>query len=68
MWIKEGTTRLEATREWVNGFNAVSTQMIAKLWTTDPDDWYEITRPTVGDQVHVVDDITTNGKIATINY
>ena len=68
MWIKEGTTRLEATREWVNGFNAVSTQMIAKLWTTDPDDWYEITRPTVGDQVRVVDDITTNGKIATINY
>ena len=68
MRIKKGTTRLEAAQEWINGFNAVPTLMIAKLWTADPDDWCEITRPAVGDHVRVLDNITTNGKITTINY
>lgn len=57
MRIKKGTTRLEAAQEWINGFNAVPTLMIAKLWTADPDDWCEITRPAVGDQVRVFNNI-----------
>lgn len=48
----DGMTRLEAAREWVNGFNAVSTSMIAKLWNADPDDWHEVTRPVKGNRVY----------------
>ena len=33
----------EATREWVNGFNFIPTDMIADLWGAYPDDWQEIT-------------------------
>ena len=39
---RKGMTRLEAVQMWVNGFNAVPTQMIAKLMQFDPDDWQEI--------------------------
>ncbi len=41
--IKTEVTRLDAAREWVKEFNAVPTQMIAKLWNSDPDDWREVT-------------------------
>lgn len=40
--LREGMTRLEAAQMWVNGFNAVPTQMIAKLMQADPDDWCEV--------------------------
>ena len=40
---------------WGNCFNAVPTQMIAKLMQVDPDDWCEVTLPTVGDRVYVFD-------------
>lgn len=36
-------TKLEAAREFVRGFNAIDTQMIAKLMETDFDDWQEVT-------------------------
>ena len=44
MWTK-GMTRREAAQEWINGFNAIPTQMIAKLWNADPEDWQEVTSP-----------------------
>ena len=53
--LREGMTRREAAQEWVNGFNAVLTLMIAKLMRADPDDWCEVTRPAVGDRVYVFD-------------
>ena len=46
--------QLEAAQKWVNGFNAVPTPMIAKLMQADPDDWHEVTYPTVGDHVYVL--------------
>ena len=59
-------TQLEAAHEWVNGFNAVPTQMIAKLMQADPDDWHEVTCPTVGDQVYVFD--TGFGEVIEIYH
>ena len=41
--IQKGLTRIEAAREWVTEFKAVPTQMIAKLWNADPEDWREVT-------------------------
>ena len=41
--ITKGLTLREATQEWVNSFNAIPTQMIAKLWNAEPDDWQEVT-------------------------
>ena len=32
----EGMSIREATQEWVKGFNAIPTRMIAKLWNVDP--------------------------------
>ena len=42
MTIK-GLTLREAAQEWVRGFNAISTQIIAKLWNAEPEDWQEVT-------------------------
>jgi len=36
-------TRRDAAQKWVNNFNAIPTQMIAKLWNADPEDWEEVT-------------------------
>ena len=36
-------TKQEAVRDWVRGFNAIPTRMIAKLWELEPEDWQEIT-------------------------
>ena len=41
--ITKGLTLREATQEWVNSFNAIPTQMIAKLWNAESDDWQEVT-------------------------
>lgn len=54
--LRTGMTRLEAAQMWVNSFNAVPTQMIAKLMEADPDDWCKITCPVVGDRVYVFED------------
>ena len=62
--LREGMTRLEAAQVWVNGFNAVPTPMIAKLMQADPDDWCEVTCPTVGDRVYVFE--TGSGKVIEV--
>lgn len=49
------TTIYEATRAWVNEFNAIPQEMIGKLMQAEPDDWQEVTAPTVGDSVYVYD-------------
>ena len=43
--ITKGLTLREAAQEWVKGFNAIPTPMIAKLWNVDPEDWQEVTNP-----------------------
>ena len=43
--INKGMTLRDAAQKWVNGFNAIPTQMIVKLWNSDPDDWEEVTNP-----------------------
>ncbi|MBR0035286.1 MAG: hypothetical protein IJP54_06390, partial [Synergistaceae bacterium] len=62
--LHEGMTRLEAAQVWVNGFNAVPTPMIAKLMQADPDDWCEVTCPTVGDRVYVFE--IDSGKVIEV--
>lgn len=41
----------EAVHLWVSRMNAIQTQMIAKLMSIDPDEWEEVTIPSVGDTV-----------------
>lgn len=55
------TSRLEATREWVKEFNAIPQGMIERLVKLAPDEWEEITLPTVGDPVCTCND--EKGKI-----
>ncbi|MBQ9528500.1 MAG: hypothetical protein IJR68_12930 [Fretibacterium sp.] len=64
--LRKGMTRREAAQVWVKGFNAFPTGMIEKLRRADPDDWYEVTRPTVGDRVYVYDIGT--GEIIRASY
>lgn len=51
--MMDGTTIREATQEWVGSFDAIPLAMVRKLWLNDPDDWYEITTPHIGDRVYV---------------
>ena len=55
-------TLLEATQYWVYSFNAIPTAMIARLMTNSPEEWTEVTMPTIGDTVYVYDE-DTNGEI-----
>ena len=55
-------TLLEATQHWVYSFNAIPTKMIARLMNQNPDEWSEVTMPTIGDTVYVYDE-DTNGEI-----
>ena len=55
-------TLLEATQKWVYGFNAIPTAMIVRLMNQNPDEWSEVTMPTIGDTVYVYDE-DTNGEI-----
>ncbi len=64
--IQAGMTRLDAAREWVHGFNAVPTDMIAKLMAAEIDDWCEVTRPTVGDWAYASD--VGEGEIVSVDY
>lgn len=52
---REGMTRLDAAHEWVREFNAFPYGMIDKLMSNDPDEWSEITKPSIGDRVYVYD-------------
>lgn len=56
-------TKLEATREWVRGFNAYPHRMIGTLMSDHPDDWREVTTPQSGDQVYVYAGICHTGEI-----
>lgn len=43
----------EATEIWVRTFNAIPQGMISELMKNNITDWYEITKPSVGDRVYV---------------
>ncbi|MBR2207787.1 MAG: hypothetical protein IJ859_03165 [Synergistaceae bacterium] len=61
-----GIYKRDAAQEWVKGFNAVPTQMIYKLWKTDPEDWHEVTCPGVGNRVYAYD--SGSGEIIDVDY
>ena len=63
--IREGMTRKEAAQEWVREFNAISTDMIKKLWQIDLDEWCEVTRPSVGDRVYASE--FGSGEVIEVN-
>ena len=65
--LRKGMTRKEAAQEWVNGFNAISTQMIAKLMQIDPDRWCEVTCPAVGDRVRIIDEGEGEGEVIKVD-
>ena len=46
-------TILDATRAWVREFNEIPHGVVEKLMECDPDNFYEITPPAVGDSVYV---------------
>lgn len=50
--IRKGMTHREAAEEWVHSFDAIPQGMIEKLMRADPEDWHEVTRPSVGDRVY----------------
>ena len=65
--IKEGLTIREATELWMQGFNAIPREMLAKVMQTDIDDWTEVTFPSCGDRVYL--DSGKTGCISNIdNY
>jgi hypothetical protein len=52
--MKYDTIR-EAAEAWVSEMNAISTDMIAKLWEYEPDEWMNVTPPCRGTRVYVYD-------------
>lgn len=55
----------EATREWLNcSFDAIDTCILRKLYNYDPDDWHEVTEPSVGESVYVYSESET-GEIVS---
>ena len=46
----------EAAHAFVNEMDAIPREMIAKLMEYDPDDWQNVTPPSVGDRVYVYDE------------
>ena len=63
MQINKRMTRLEATQEWVRGFNEIPTSMIAKLMQVEPDDWHEVTRHVVDNEVKYNDELPMWGTM-----
>lgn len=51
--MRQGTTILDATHEWVSSFNAIPWSMIDTLMRYEPYLWHEITQMTVGTRVYV---------------
>lgn len=43
----------DAAELWVSQFNAVPLGMLDKLMRDNPDEWREVTEPTIGDEVYV---------------
>lgn len=60
----------EAAEFWVREFNAIDEGMISALICQNPDDWYEVTLPRVGDRVYVAwlvgDSTTHEGEISSV--
>lgn len=52
---KQGMTISEAAHEWVGRFNAFPYGMIETLMRADPESWHELTKPSYGDRVYVLD-------------
>ena len=61
-------TILEATQQWVYGFNAIPTIMIARLMTQTPEEWTEVTMPVIGDTVYVCAENTNHSEKNVIYY
>ena len=53
----------EAAQQWVHEFNAINQGMIAKLMQLEPDEWKEVTAPSIGDRVYTFSEGET-GEIA----
>jgi len=45
----------EAAQSWVAKFNAFPNDMIGTLMRADPEAWHEVTKPSTGDRVYVLD-------------
>ncbi|MBQ8135340.1 MAG: hypothetical protein IJ711_00105 [Lachnospiraceae bacterium] len=60
--IKNGMTVDEAAHRWVSEFSRYPYDMIKTLMRNHPDDWHEVTLPTVGDRVYVYDE-SESGEI-----
>lgn len=43
----------EAAEKWVREFNAIDSDMIARLMDVDPSQWKEVTQPAEGDRVFI---------------
>lgn len=59
---RKNMTVRDAAEEWVNEFNAIQTDMIDELMQNNPEDWCEITVPSVGDRVYVYDE-SASGEV-----
>lgn len=53
--LRAGMTINDAAHEWVREFNAISRGIIEILMAHDPDSWLEVTLPTVGDRVYMLE-------------
>lgn len=63
--LKEGMTINDAAHEWVREMNAFPRDMIEMLMSTNPDDWCEVTKPSLGDRVYVYEH--GYGRISSID-
>ena len=55
-------TILKATEKWVDSFNAIPREMIARLMQYEPNCWSEVTTLQDGDRVHIPE-LQAEGKI-----
>ncbi len=51
--IREGITKHEAVKRWVDGFNAIDEGIVEKLIMLEPDKWHEVTAPSIDDRVYL---------------
>jgi hypothetical protein len=64
--VKEIITKNDAAHEWVKEFDAIRQEMIAKLMKYEPDDWCEVTMPSVCDRVYCYEE-EERGEITDID-
>lgn len=66
---REYKTIRECAELWVNGFDEIDIGMIDKLMMLEPDDWEEVTLPSLSDRVYVYDmpaDVETDERYGDI--